>query len=94
LPPSSIDRIVDLGWTWRDTGEIADDNNEIAVTAGLDDIFAADGNLSPARYRSQPAINLTEVRDTARALRRSLRQSSAAATEARDELLTYLENRR
>ena len=92
LPPSSIDRIVDLVGRWRDTGKIADDDDEIGVTAGLDDIFAADGNLNPARYRSQPAIDLTEVRDTARALRRSLRQSSAAAAEARDELLTYLEN--
>jgi type I restriction enzyme M protein len=94
LPLSSVDRIVDLVSAWRNTGEVADGDHELAVAADLDDIFAAEGNLNPGRYRSQPTVDLTKVETTARALRRSLRQSSAAAAQAREDLLTYLEKRR
>jgi type I restriction enzyme M protein len=94
LPEPSIGRIVDLVRQWRDKGDIALDNEDIAASVPLDDIFAAEANLSPTRYRSQPKVDFAEAEHTALALRQSLRESSAAAAEANAELLSYLEGRR
>jgi type I restriction-modification system DNA methylase subunit len=93
LPEPSIDRIVDLVRGWRETGDIAPDHEDIAVSVALDDIFAAEATLIPARYRSQPTVDFAEAEHTALELRQSLRESSAAAAQANAELLSYLEGR-
>jgi type I restriction enzyme M protein len=94
LPELSIDRIVDLVQRWRETGDIAPEDEDLAASVALDDIFAAEANLIPTRYRSQPTVDLAEAEITALTLRESLRDSSAAAAEANAELLSYLELRK
>lgn len=94
LPQSAIDRIANLVSHWREAGRIASDDEIIAVAPSLSGILDADANLSPARYRERPDVDLEAIDERAQALRVSLRESSAAATEAYADLLAYLEDRR
>jgi type I restriction-modification system DNA methylase subunit len=93
LPQASVDRIVDLVSGWRETGTISTHDSAIATTASVGEILSAEASLNPSRYRSQPTIDLGAVQETARSLRHSLQESSAAATRAQSELLAYLEGR-
>ena len=93
LPQTSIDRIVHLVSAWRKTKVISETDTPIATSVSVAEILAADVSLSPNRYRSQPTVDVSVVREAALALRRSLQASSAAATRAQSDLLTYLENR-
>jgi type I restriction enzyme M protein len=93
LPQTSIDRIVHLVSAWRKTKVISETDTPIAASVSVAEILATEVNLSPNRYRSQPTIDVSVIREAALALRCSLQTSSAAATTAQSELLAYLENR-
>lgn len=93
LPQPSIDRLVDVVSRWREQTEISTADAEIAATASLAQVLDADASLNPSRYRSAPEVDLGAVREKAQALRHSLAESSAAASKAYVDLLTYLEGR-
>jgi type I restriction-modification system DNA methylase subunit len=93
LPESSVDRLAALVARWRDTGELSAGDATIAAVATIDQILAAEGSLDPRRYRAQPHADLSVVRDDAQRLRGSLKESSAAAGAALDDLLAFLDHR-
>jgi type I restriction-modification system DNA methylase subunit len=93
LPQPGIDRIVNVVNRWRQAKEISEEDADIAVSVAIADILATEVNLSPARYRERPQVDLRAIEEQAEALRRSLQESSAEASKAYTELLTYLESR-
>jgi type I restriction enzyme M protein len=94
LSASAIDRIVGVVRRWRESATVLPEDEDIAVAPSHVDVLQAGADLTPARYRSQPQIDVGAVEQYAQALRESLVHSSAAATEACQELLSYLESRR
>jgi type I restriction enzyme M protein len=93
LPQPAIDRIVRVANRWREAKEISGEDADIAVAVAAADILAAETDLSPARYRARPRVDLGVIEQQAEALRHSLQESSAAAADACAGLLTYLESR-
>lgn len=94
LPQTSVDRIVHLVSAWRTANAISVADAPIAMSVLVAEILAAEGSLIPNRYRPQPIVDVSAVKATALALRRSLQKRSAAATKAQTELLAYLDERR
>jgi type I restriction enzyme M protein len=93
LPQPATDRIVNVVSRWREGKDMSEEDADIAVSVAIADILANETNLSPARYRERPQVDLAAIAEHAEALRHSLQEKSAAAARAHADLLTYLESR-
>ena len=93
LPPESIHLIADLVLRWRQTQLLSEEDAELAASVSVSDILAADAVLTPSRYITHPQVDLVALELRAAILRRSVRESSYAATRAYADLLSYLERR-
>lgn len=94
LPEAAIEQISQIVATWRDTSQVATCNSKLATSVPVASILSADGDLTPARYRQRPGLDVNALEQRAQTLRQSLLSSTAAASAAYADLTTYLEGRR